>query len=72
MEIVVAVVALVVGIGIGRWTKKGRSRDDEAQSLQDARMALKADPANTSRVIRAVHCRSTGATERRDGRGARL
>ena len=45
MEIVVAVVALVIGVGIGRWTKKGRSLDEEAQSLQDARMALKADPA---------------------------
>jgi uncharacterized membrane protein YqgA involved in biofilm formation len=47
MEIVVAVVALVIGVGIGRWTKKSRSLNEEAQSLQDARMALKADPANT-------------------------
>ena len=47
MEIVVAVVALVIGFGIGRWTKKRRSLDEEAQSLQDARMALKVDPANT-------------------------
>jgi len=30
MEIVVAVVALVIGVGIGRWTKKGRSLDEEA------------------------------------------
>ena len=48
MEIVVAIVALVIGIGIGRWTKKGsQSLDEEAQSLKNARMALKADPPNT-------------------------
>jgi hypothetical protein len=47
MEIVVAVVCLVIGLGIGRWTKKSRSLDEEAQSLKDARMALKADPVNT-------------------------
>jgi uncharacterized membrane protein YqgA involved in biofilm formation len=47
MEIVVAVVALVIGVGIGRWTKMSRSLDAEAQSLQDARMALRGNPANT-------------------------
>jgi len=47
MEIVVAIGALVIGIGVGRWTKKGRTLDEEAQSLQDARMALRANPANT-------------------------
>ena len=47
MEIVVAVVCLVIGIGIGRWTKKGRSLDEDAQSLQDARMALRSNPAKT-------------------------
>jgi uncharacterized membrane protein YqgA involved in biofilm formation len=47
MEIVVAVVALVIGVAIGRWTRKSRSLDEEAQSLQDARMALRANPANT-------------------------
>jgi type II secretory pathway pseudopilin PulG len=47
MEIVVAIAALAIGIGIGRWTKKGRTLDEEAQSLKDARLALKADPANT-------------------------
>jgi hypothetical protein len=47
MEIVVAVVCLVIGVGIGRWTSKGRSLDEDAQSLQDARMALRANPAKT-------------------------
>jgi hypothetical protein len=47
MEIVVAVVCLVIGVGIGRWTKKGRGLDDEAQSLNDARMALRGNPAKT-------------------------
>jgi len=47
MEIVVAVVCLVIGIGIGRWTKRGRSLDEEAQNLKDARMALRGNPAKT-------------------------
>jgi len=47
MEIVVAVVALVIGVGIGRWREKGRSLDEEAQSLQDAGMSLRVNPANT-------------------------
>ncbi len=48
MEIVVAVVCLVIGVGIGRWTKRGsRMSAEETQSLQDARMALRANPANT-------------------------
>jgi hypothetical protein len=47
MEIVVVVVCLAIGIGIGRWTTKGRALDEEAQSLNDARMALRANPAKT-------------------------
>jgi hypothetical protein len=47
MEIVIAVVALVIGIGIGRWTKQGRTLDEEAQRLKDARMALRGNAANT-------------------------
>jgi hypothetical protein len=48
MEIVVAIVALVIGIGIGRWTKRGsRTSAEETQRLQEARMALRANPAHT-------------------------
>jgi hypothetical protein len=47
MEIVVAVVCLAIGVGIGRWTKNSRTLDEEAQSLKDARMALKGNPAKT-------------------------
>jgi hypothetical protein len=48
MEIVVAAICLAIGIGIGRWTKRGsRTSAEETQRLQDARMALRANPANT-------------------------
>jgi hypothetical protein len=46
-ETVVAVVCLVIRIGIGRWTKRGmRTSAEETQRLHDARMALRANPAN--------------------------
>jgi hypothetical protein len=48
MEIVVAAICLAIGIGIGRWTKRSsRTSAEETQRLQDARMALRANPAHT-------------------------
>ena len=48
MEIVVAASCLAIGIGIGRWTKRGsRTSAEETQRLQEARMALRANPPNT-------------------------
>jgi hypothetical protein len=48
MEIVVAAICLAIGIGIGRWTKRGsRTSAEETQRLQEARMALHANPPNT-------------------------
>jgi hypothetical protein len=47
MVIVVAVICLVIGFAIGRRTKRFRSAEDEAQSLQDARQSLLHNPANT-------------------------